>query len=416
MPLDVEPPQTPTAPRLLSAVSSLKQRDFRLYLISIIFGFNGAQMVMVARGWLVYTMTDSALALGLVGAGLGLPLVVLSLVGGATADQMSKRKLLLISQGIFTLLNLCIVLLIETGLIAIWHLVLSAFIGGIALAFNIPARQAFMLGIVGKKELTNAIALNSTTMNICRIASPAIAGVLIKWIDIPGVYWVICGSNLLSFCFLTLIPEKESVGGRERSPMLGNITAGLSYVRSNGIIFMLLVIAFVPILVAMPYQMLLPVFAKSIYHAGETGLGLLMSSVGVGALLGSTTVVVLSHSRRKGRLMLAAGAVFGVFLILFAFAPTLWIAFACLLFVGAGSAMYMTLTNSLIMENTPREYVGRVMSLFVMTFGLMPLAVLPAGALAEFVGAPLVVAGGGVILVFVIAGVSLLRRDIRRLQ
>jgi len=421
MTIDIESTQSEPSPledkgRLNSAISSLKIRDFRLYLFSIFFGFNGAQMVMVARGWLVYTMTDSPLALGMVGAALGLPLVLLSLFGGALADQVRKRNLLIVTQAVFTFLNLIIVLLIQAELIAVWHLIAAAFIGGVTLAFNIPARQAFLMDLVGKKDLTNAIALNSVTMNVCRIASPALAGVLIKLLDIPGVYWIIVCSNLVSLFFLAAIPGQGKMKLQSQAPLMRNIKDGLHYVRKNRIIFTLLVIAFVPILVAMPYQMLLPVFAKSVFHAGETGLGLLMSSVGVGALLGSSTVVLLSNYRKKGRLMLAAGAVFGVFLVLFANASSLWIASVCLLFVGAGSAMFMILTNSLIMENTPEAYVGRVMSLFVMTFGLMPLAVLPAGGLSEFIGAPLVVTGGGVILFLVICGVCLSRADIRQLK
>ncbi|MBT7893200.1 MAG: MFS transporter, partial [Deltaproteobacteria bacterium] len=305
---------------------------------------------------------------------------------------------------------------IQTELIAIWHLIAAAFAGGVTLAFNIPARQAFLMDLVGKKDLTNAIALNSVTMNVCRIASPALAGVLIKLLDIPGVYWIIVCSNLISLCFLVAIPGRGKIKLQSQVPLIRNIKDGLLYVRTNRIIFTLLVIAFVPILVAMPYQMLLPVFAKSVFHAGETGLGLLMSSVGVGALLGSSAVAILSNYRQKGLLMLGAGSVFGVFLVLFANASSLWIASICLLFVGSGSAMFMILTNSLIMENTPEAYVGRVMSLFVMTFGLMPLAVLPAGGLAEFVGAPLVVSGGGVILFLVIGGVYLGRSDIRQLK
>lgn len=373
-------------------------------------------MVMVARGWLVYTMTDSPLALGMVGAALGLPLVLLSLLGGAVADQVRKRNLLLVTQAVFTFLSLVIVLLIQTELIAIWHLVTAAFVGGMTLAFNIPARQAFLMDLVGKKDLTNAIALNSVTMNVCRIASPALAGVLIKLLDIPGVYWIIVCSNLISLFFLLAIPGLGTMSLKPHTPLVGNIKDGLRYVKNNRTIFTLLVIAFVPILIAMPYQMLLPVFAKSVFHAGETGLGLLMSSMGAGALLGSSAVAFLSNYQRKGLLMLAAGAVFGGFLALFAFSPSLLIAFICLLFVGSGSAMFMTLTNSLIMENTPEAYVGRVMSLFVMTFGLMPLAVLPAGGLAEIFGAPLVVAGGGVILILVMMGVFLGRADIRQLR
>jgi MFS family permease len=181
-------------------------------------------------------------------------------------------------------------------------------------------------------------------------------------------------------------------------------------------ILLLLLLGFVPILTVMPYQLLMPVFAKTVFQAGETGLGLLMSSVGVGALSGSTLIATLGNVRHKGLIQMWAGFVFGGFLILFALSPSLRLALVFLFVAGIGSSMYMTLNNTLIMTHTPEELVGRVMSIYMMTFGLMPLATLPAGALADIIGAPLTVAGGASILVVFILCVSIFTSRVRSLK
>jgi MFS family permease len=178
----------------------------------------------------------------------------------------------------------------------------------------------------------------------------------------------------------------------------------------------LLSIAFVPIIVATPYNTLMPVFVKTIFKAGETGLGLLMSAGGIGALCGSAIIATLGDYQRKGKLALICGSVFGISLVSFGISKSMPTAFVFLLFVGAGGSMYLTLITTLIMGNTPQELLGRVMSIFVMTFGLMPLAMLPAGALAQVIGAPAVVSGGGAILFIFLIGIHLINRDISRLK
>ncbi len=400
----------------IAAFNTLKSRDFRRFWISMIFFYNAMQMGMVARGWLVYTLTDSPLALGLVSAGWGLPMVLFSLYGGVITDRFRKRNLMLITQAGLFLNALAIAILINTELIALWHLVAGSVFSGFVLALGLPARQAFVMELVGKKDLLNAVALNSMAMNLCRIASPALAGVLIKFIDIPGVYWLIVVSYIVNIFLMTTIPAGERIEGKEDVSIADDLKEGLRYVRNSPIILTLMLLAFIPILVALPYQMLMPVFAKTIFQAGETGLGLLMSAVGIGALTGSLILSTLKDFRHKGLLMLAAGFVFGVFLILFSQSGTLYLACFFLLFSGIGSSLYYTLTNTLIMGNTPEELTGRVMSIYMMTWGLMPLGTLPAGALAETFGAPLTVAGGGSILIGMVVVVFVFQPWVRKIN
>ena len=390
----------------LKAAVSLKSRNFRLLWFSMFASYNAMQMQMVANGWLVYSMTGSPLALGLVAAGWGVPIVLFSLYGGAVADRVLKRHLLVVSQSILLLLTSILTLLITADIIEVWHLVASSVLMGITLSFSMPARQAFIVDLVGKDDQLNAVALTALASNFCRVASPAAAGILLKIIGIPGVYMIIALSNLVVTALLLCIPPGQgTIPLKPDVPLLQDVMTGLRYVSKNAIILSLLLLAFIPIVVAMPYQMLLPVFAKSVFEAGETGLGMLMSFVGLGGLTGSGLITFLGRFHHKGRLMLVSGLMFALFLIFFGFTTTLIPACLCLLFVGAGNAMMNTSINALIMSNTPQELMGRMMSIITMAFGLMPLAMLPAGALAETIGAPLTVIFGGSLLLLSLTGI-----------
>ncbi|MBL7178265.1 MAG: MFS transporter [Desulfobacteraceae bacterium] len=202
----------------LRSFSSLRNRNYRWLWTGTLFSINGMQMQIVAGGWLVYTMTNSPLALGMVAAGSGLPILLFSLFGGVLADRVQKRNLILVTQLSVFFISFIITILIATDLIALWHIVVASFFGGVIFSFGMPARQAFVVELVGKDELLNAIALSSAAMNICRIASPALAGVLLKMIDISGVYWivVICyGSTILT---TMRIPSKGTMALRPNVP------------------------------------------------------------------------------------------------------------------------------------------------------------------------------------------------------
>jgi len=399
----------------LEAVSSLKNRGFFFLWLGTFLSFNGMQMLVIARGWLVYTMTSSPLALGLVAAAMGAPIVLFSIFGGAVADRVQKRNLLLVAQSGLAGINLIVAVLISTHMIALWHLVLSSLLSGVVFSFSMPTRQAFVVELVGPEELTNAIALNSLAANLCRIASPALAGVLLKVIGTAGVFWLVVLSYAAATATLYWIPAGGPVRGGRGMTLFRDILEGFRYIRRNAVLLSLLSIAIVPILVATSYQMLMPVFAKTIFQAGETGLGLLMSAGGIGALIGSTLIASMSNMRRRGVFMLGTGLLFGLSQVFFGLSPTLKAAFVCLIFVGGAGSMFMTLITSLIMGNTPQELMGRVMSIFVMTFGLMPLAMLPAGALAKTFGAPLVVAVGGGLFALFVLGMSLMQPRLRQL-
>jgi len=400
----------------LAALSSLRIPSFRWLWFGNFFAFNSMQMQMVARGWLVYAMSDSPMALGFVSAGFGLPMLIFSLFGGTVADRVRKRNIILVTQSCMACMALIIALLIQTDMIRIWHLFMSSCVAGIIFSFMGPARSAFLVELVEEKDFLNAISLQSMAMNICRIGSPALAGILLKLIGIPGVFWIVTASYFCVVLPTLKIPPGDHMAARADAPMIADILAGIRFVKGNRTIVSLLIMSFVPILLVMPYQMLMPVFARTIFEAGETGLGLLMSASGVGALIGSMITATMGDYRRKGLLMLISGGGFGAFLVPFAMAGSLMPAATYLLAVGASSSIFMSLNNTLLMSNTPEDLMGRVMSIFMMTFGLMPLGTVPAGILAEIIGAPLTVAAGGTLLIAFLLMAGLSQPFIRKLE
>ena len=361
------------------------------------------QMGVVAQGWLVYTLTDSALALGLISAAWGFPLILFSLFGGMTADRVSKKKLILLTQGAVCLLSLTMAVLVAGGWIRFWHLIIGSVLSGTIMAFSLPARQAMIGEMVSNWELMNAVALNSGVMNVCRVVSPALAGLLLKQIGIPGVYWLIFASYSLGAVFLTRLKARPAPQAGPKTSKKEQLLSGLYYVRGQANLLVLMMIAFVAFIVVSPYQMLMPVFARDVFRAGETGLGLLLSADGGGALVGSSLISLLGNFKRKGKLMLAGGMAFSTFLILFSQSGSLKIACLFLLFASIGGSILSMLVMTLIMSVTPRDLLGRVMSLFIITWGLTPFGMLPAGALAQVFGAPIVVtAGGSILLIFLV--------------
>lgn len=396
--------------------SSLRSRSFRWYWLGMMGFFAAMQMQMLAQGWLVYDMTGSAMALGLVTAGWGLPVLVFSLLGGAVADRMDKRRLLMMAQSGIGAITLVVALLVVSGNIQLWHLMASALASGVVFAFNMPARQAIITELVEDELLMNAIALNSAAMNVMRIGAPALGGVLIGLMGVASVYFltVVCYLFVLVTLFMV---RTSSVNVVRKTGSLGrSMLEGLSYTRRNHVLGVLLAMALVPIVFAMPYQMLMPAFAVDVLHEEAFGLGLLMATTGAGALLGSLLMASLGNYRRKGMLLVAAALLFGVALIGLSFAQSMWLALPILLVTGAGGTSYMALNNTLLQTNAAHEVRGRVMSIFMMSWGLTPLGVLPAGAIAQSLGVSVALAIGGVTMAFLTAAFALGFPALRRLE
>ncbi len=392
---------------------SLQNRDFLLLWLGMLGSFSAMSMQQVARGYLAYDLAGSATALGMVTVAWGIPQLFLSPFGGVIADRVSRRNLLIATQSFMATTTLINAILISTGHIQIWHLVILGLFQGGTFAFNMPARQALIPSIVGRDHLANAIAINNSGVNLTRIAGPALAGVMIgiPSIGIAGTFYVMAACYLITVFMLFQLPARQgSESNIGHGSMLQEMVDGAHYVRSNTSLLLLLASAFAVVLLGMPYQTLLPIFALKVHGVGPQGLGLLTGAAGVGALIGSLGIAYFSASPRKVAIQIAAGICFGIALIMFAGAPTYILAVAMMFLVGGASNMYMALNNTLIMMNTKPAMFGRVMSVYMMTFSIMPLAAYPMGILSDVIGVQWVVGGAGGLAALSVVGLSIFAR------
>ena len=392
----------------LRAFGSLRISGYRAFWLGMLAAYAGLHMQLLARYWLVFDLTGSPMALGLVAASWGLPIISFSLFGGVIADRMAKRNLLVIAHGVKGVISLAIAFLVATEAIALWHILGASVLSGIVFALSTPGRHALISELVERKDLLNAIALNSSGISLNRIVAPALGGFLVGFINIEGVYFVIAALYLISMIALLRVPLVSKSSPRSSASLSSDILAGLRYVKGSPNILSLLILSAVVVIFAMFYQFLLPVFAADILGVGASGLGLLMGTVGVGALVANLALAYLGNFQRNGLLMTALLIVLGGALILFSLSNSLYISLICLLFVGMGSMGLMTLSNTVIQGGAAEEMRGRVMSLYMISWGFMPLGAIPASALAESLGAPLVVGAGAIIMMVV--SLSLLAR------
>jgi len=375
---------------------ALRHRNFQLFFSGQIISLTGTWMQSVAQAWLVYRLTGSSLLLGAVGFASQIPVFLIAPFGGTVVDRTNRRRLIIATQTTSMLLAAILAWLTLTGRVQKEHIFVLASLLGVVNAFDIPGRQAFLVDMVGKEDLMNAIALNSSMFNGARIVGPAVAGILVAKI---GEGWCFA-ANALSYIavIIGLVLMKVHCPPRSTSSSpLADIVEGFRWVNSTKVIRALLLLIGLVSLVAMPYTVLMPVFADLILHGGARGLGILMGATGVGALLGALTLASRTGVKGLGRLVaLSCGGV-GIALILFACSRWFWLSTALLLPVGYCVMLQMACSNTLIQTMVPDQLRGRVMALYSMMFmGMAPFGALFGGALAERVGAPMTVGVGGV--------------------
>ena len=366
-------------------------RDFKFLFAGNIGFFFGMNMMIILSAWLVMKEWDDAAKLGELMAWVALPMLVLAPVAGVVTDRVDKRKLLLIAQSMLVITSSIVAALIITDAIEFWHLRVVYMVSSAAFAFNMPARQALVALLVPRDKLMNAVAISTAAMNASRIVAPPLAGLLVTPLGIGGAYvlsTVFYASAVAAALMLPAMPPK-----RERKfTFFEDFDGGFAYIRRSPVLLSLILFATVPMIFAMPYMTLLPVFADRVWHVGSTGFGVLQAASGVGGLAGAFLVANLGAYPKKTRLMLGGALGFGGFLILFALTPWFYLALVFIALLGFGSMVVTTVNNTAIQLVIPHEVRGRVMSVMMMTFGLMPLGSVPAGIMAERVGAPPVVA------------------------
>lgn len=395
----------------------LELNDFRHLWLSGLPGIAAMQMGVTARGYLAYDISGSAVAVGLVSLAIAVPMLVLGLFGGVAADRFVKRNVLLFTQGLQLIAAVINAVLVLTVGIEIWQLALVSVLTGTGMAFNMPARQSYIAQIVPRERVMSAIALHMASINLGRIVGPALAGVLIAvpFIGIGGTFIIIALLFLVVFVNLLRISNPGPPEEQARMSPLRAIADGLNYAKRTPVVVILLSLAFIPMFLGNPYQHLMPVFAKDVFGVGSVGLGVLMAASGVGALIGSLTIASLSGMERRGVLQMTLGMIFGGSLAIFAVSSNFIVALIFILLVGASSAGYQALNNTLVAHTADPAYRGRVMSLFHLTNGVGPLAILPIGFLTDAFGAPVVIATGGVMLLLLIFSVGTFHPAYKRL-
>jgi len=357
-------------------------------------------MQSVAQSWLVYRLTGSATLLGIVGFASQFPVFLLAPVGGVVADGYPRRHALIATQTAAMLLSFPLAALTLANRIQVWHVVVFATLLGVVSAFDIPIRQAFIVEMVGRDDLMNAIALNSSMMNGARIVGPAIAGVLVAAVG-EGWCFLFNGVSFIAVIVgLVMMTAGNRTPGEHRGPKIGAIIEGFRFVlRARPIRALLILLGLVSV-TGMPYMVLMPIFADQILKGGAKGLGLLMGSSGIGALAGALLLAGRQGVRGLGTWVMLSCGGFGVSLILFAFSRNFWMSTLLLLPAGFSMMVQMASSNTLIQSMVPDQLRGRVMAVYSMMFmGISPIGALLAGLFAHSLGAPLTVAAGGVICI-----------------
>ena len=376
----------------------------------------GMQMQMLARGYLVYDLTGSASLLGFVSAGMAIPMLFLAPFGGAIADRVERKRLIQVGQVIVAFFALIIGAAIFTDRIEWYHLLIVSILQGAVWTFMMPARQAIIPQIVGPERIGNAMALNAAGMSAMTLLAPAVAGGLYALVGPDKVYFIIAAMSFLSVALTTLVPKPTGNATAGRKPaMLRDIGAGLVYIKGNSMVLVLLVMGLATTLLASPFRMLLPVFVVDIYNRGPDSMGLLVAIMGGGSLVGSLAIAALGDWRR-GMLLIIGAFVSGIALLLIASFPFYYAAAAIMVLVGLGDAGRRTINMGLIMEVVEDQYRGRVMSVFMMNFGLMPLGVLPAGLIADALGGQIAIAILGALLILVTLPILITQKRLRSYQ
>lgn len=397
---------------------SLSNRNYRIFWTGSLLSNIGSWMQTVAQGWLVLQLTNSAFLLGVVGFTGMVPVLVFSLVGGVYADRFDRRRLLMATQTALMVLAFILGLLVTTGVIAVWHVLVLSLLSGIANALSMPAYQAMVQDLVGRDDLMNAIALNSVQFNLSRVIGPAAAGLALGEIGIAGCFYLNALSFLAVIVALARIEFPHRVPAqRPTGSVWESVIEGMRYVWTNRIILYLLSIVAAMSLWGMPYMTLLPVFARDILHRGAEELGYLMSSSGVGAVLGALILARLGDFSFKGRMVIAGGFLFALSVFGFAMSRSYPLSLVFLLMAGWSLVSCVAVINTLIQKLVPAQVRGRVMSMYALAFlGLMPIGNLIAGTLAHFLGAPTGLAIGGVFIAATIFYVRSVRADISHLR
>ncbi len=405
------PLQASRQTRWQTAVRALRHRNFQLFFSGQLISLIGTWMQTVAQSWLVYRMTGSGLLLGSVGFASQIPVFLFAPLGGIVADRTNRKHVVIATQVASMVLAFALAALTLTHYVQVWHIFVLAALLGVVNAFDIPGRQSFLVDMVGKEDLMNAIALNSSMFNGARVIGPAVAGVLVARLGEGWCFFANAVSYIAVIAGLLMMNVHAPARVSAKASPWEHIRQGFEFVAGTAPIRALLLLLGVVSVTGMPYVVLMPIFADKILHQGGQGLaslirahdlgavrlGILMGAAGVGALLGALTLAVRSGVKGLGTWVTVCCGGFGVSLMLFALSRSFWLSVFLLLPVGYFIMLQMASSNTLIQVMVPDELRGRVMAVYSMMFmGMAPVGALLGGALSDRIGAPLTVAIGGI--------------------
>lgn len=433
------------------AIQSLMVPAYRLYFLFVLGQMGAMNMQMMARSWYVYELSKtpgtndgSVTLLGAVALANAVPMLTLSLFGGVLADRLPKKQVLIVGQVLSTLITVGVAMSITLGSITVWHLLIASFLQGIVMALMMPARQAIIPELVGANMITNAVALNGAAMNLLRLMGPALAGFLIALWDIEGVYYIMAVLYGTGVIVLMWLPLTGAVALRG-SGVLNQVGDGIMYIKRNSAILMLLVFSLFSFVLSMPYMFLLPAFTDTILTIDPSRLtffnslplvgtlfdtlsessarqGLLISVSGIGALIGSVFVATM-QDKKRGLWLLISMFVMSVSLIVFSFTDSYLIAFIVFIPLGLAQAGRMALSNTLAQAYSDDEHRGRVMSIYMLNWGMTNFGVFFVGVLADvigqqggFSGAQLAVGGSAIILLGVTTFFTFFTKKVRQMD
>jgi len=398
---EVQPTNTTTPSpsgqsRLPAVFRSLKHRNFRLFFGGQLISLVGTWMQTIAEAWLIYRLTGSSVLLGLLGFVGQIPIFLLSPIGGLAADRWPRQRVVITTQVASMLLGFTLAALTLTGRIRVWEIIMLATLLGVVNAFDVPARQSFLIEMVGREDLLNAIALNSSMFNGARVAGPAVAGLLVARIGEGWCFFVNGVSYIAVLAGLLMMRIENSLVAHDGSSPIEKLREGFRFVRHARPIRTLLILLGVVSFMALPFSVLMPIFADRILHGGASAYGNLMGAVGLGAMFGALSLAMRQELRGLGKIVAYSAIGLGASLTLFGASRWFWASFVALTLAGFTMMMQFTSINTLIQAMVPDQLRGRVMSLYSMMFlGMAPLGSLVAGTLADRIGAPVTVALGG---------------------
>jgi|TARA_B110000263_G_C15292616_1_gene504075 MFS family permease len=418
IPCEINSDQTPSKKRRFSNIlDALSYRDFRWLWIGSFVSFMAMNMQMITRSWLILRVTDdSPLALTLVTLTFALPMTVVAPFAGALADRFSRKKLIVFSQIGSGILTLILGTLDLTGIVTFWHIMVIGIFNGSLMSINMPSRQAIISDIVPDSKLMNAISLSNSSMNLTRVAGPALAGFLILLLDTAGVFFVI--SIIYAFAAVTIgmvhyAPNRVAKTGKNVGRDVGD---GIRYAFANPVLRGLFIMSFIPVLFGFSYMVLVPAWAREALAIESDGLGILLMLMGIGATIGTLLLSVMGNIPRRGMVMLCASLAWGVALAVFAQVTSFSMAVPFLIFIGFTSSMYMSLNMTMVQLKADPEMRGRTMSISMMTFGMMPLSAVPFGTLAEKIGTADSLTISGILLAVFTIGFAIANKTFRKMD